>query len=138
LARDARRGRATLKLFGFKSKAAVEASLKLTPQRLVLGSVLTLEATVVSKSRRSQRLAVDYVIHYIKANGASSPKVFKWSELELAPGETVSLCKRQSIRDFTTRTHFPGRHVVELQVNGKRMAEASFYVSKAAAKLISR
>jgi hypothetical protein len=121
---------ATLKLFGFDSKVAVNASLKLTPRRLVMGSPLTIDATIVSTSRKQQRLAVDYLVHYIKANGACSPKVFKWSELDLAPGATISLRKRQSIRDFTTRTHFPGRHVVELQVNGKRMAEASFDLSK--------
>jgi 3-methyladenine DNA glycosylase AlkC len=120
----------TLKLFGFDSKVAVNASLKLAPRRLALGSALTIEATIVSTSRKQQRLAIDYVIRYIKANGASSPKVFKWRELDLAPGETVSLRKGQSIRDFTTRTHFPGRHVVEIQVNGKRMAEASFDLSK--------
>ena len=92
--------------------------------------MLTLEASITSMERKRQRLAVDYVIHYVKANGSSSPKVFKWSEFELEPGETISLIKRQTIRDFTTRTHFAGRHSIEIQVNGTRMARAAFYLSK--------
>lgn len=119
----------TLKLFGFNGDAAVEAQFKVTPSRLALGDTLTLETSISSTSRKSQRLAVDYVIHYVKASGGTSPKVFKWSELDLAPAETVCLRKRQAIRNFTTRTHFPGRHVVELQVNGVRVAKASFDLS---------
>jgi 3-methyladenine DNA glycosylase AlkC len=119
----------TLKLFGFASKAAVKARLKVTPLRLTLGGTLTLEASIVSTARKQQRLAVDYVIHYVKSNGSPSQKVFKWSELDLPPSGAVSLLKRQTIRDFTTRTHFPGRHIVELQINGRRMAEASFDLS---------
>lgn len=125
----------TLKLFGFNGNAAVTARFKVTPPRLMLGSALTLEASLISTARKRQRLAVDYVIHYIRANGSTSPKVFKWSELELAPDEAVSLLKRQTVRDFTTRTHFPGRHVIELQVNGRRMAKASFNLSNDSAEL---
>jgi len=120
----------TLKLFGFGGKAAVEVTFKVTPSRLMLGGVLNLDARIDSKARKPQRLAIDYVVHYVKANGNSSPKVFKWAELDLAPGETVTLLKRQPIRDFTTRKHFSGRHVVEIQVNGQRVATAEFLLSK--------
>jgi signal transduction histidine kinase len=46
--------------------------------------------------------------------------------LDLAPGETATLTKRQTIRDFSTRKHHPGVHRVELQVNGRRLAETTF------------
>jgi hypothetical protein len=36
------------------------------------------------------------------------------------------LQKSQVIRDFTTRKHYPGHHIVELQVNGDRVAKAGF------------
>lgn len=120
----------TLKLFGFGGKVAVEAGLELTPSKLSLGDVLTLKARIVSKAKKPQRLSVDYVVHYIKSNGNASPKVFKWSELDLAPGATISLQKRQTIRDFTTRTHFSGRHVVGLQINGQELAKAEFLLAK--------
>jgi hypothetical protein len=71
-------------------------------------------------------LAVDYVIHYVKARGQTFEKVFKWTVLDLpARGEAV-LEKRQLLRDFTTRKHHAGQHRVELQVNGVRLTGADF------------
>ena len=54
--------------------------------------------------------------------------MFKWSVLDLAARTIVALTKRQVIRDFTTRRHFAGRHVIELQINGRRRAETAFHL----------
>ena len=115
-----------LALFGAGAAARVSATLALTPKRIRLGDTLTLSARLVSTASRPQSLIVDYVVHYARASGRASAKVFKWTALELAPGETVALAKRQTIRDFTTRRHHPGRHRVELQINGRRLAETAF------------
>jgi hypothetical protein len=115
-----------LKLFGFGKKAEVTATLKASPQCLELGGRLTLTAVITSTSRQSQRLAVDYVIHYVKARGVSAEKVFKWTEVDLPARGTLELSKSQVIRDFTTRKHHPGKHRVELQINGQRVAESMF------------
>ena len=120
----------TLKLFGFGGQVAVKASFELEPARLSLGGVLALKAQITSLARKPQRLSVDYVVHYVKSNGKSSPKVFKWSEVDLAPGATATLLKRQTIRDFTTRTHFAGKHVIGLQINGQELATAAFFLTK--------
>ncbi len=115
-----------LTLFGFGKKAAVVAELSASPAKLVLGERLTLTATIQSTSTRPQRLAIDYVVHYVKARGVSAEKVFKWTEIDLRPGEALDLVKTQVVRDFTTRKHHPGRHRVELQINGQRVAESAF------------
>ena len=115
-----------LQLFGFGKRADVTAALTLAPTLLSLGDRLATSAVITSTSKKSQRLVVDYVIHYVKANGSSAEKVFKWTELELQPGATVTLTKTQVIRDFTTRKHYAGHHKVELQVNGQRLASAVF------------
>lgn len=115
-----------LKLFGFGRKAEITATLQASPQRLVLGERLTLTAVITSTSRQSQRLAVDYVIHYMKARGVSAEKVFKWTEVNLPASGTLELSKSQVIRDFTTRKHHPGKHRVELQINGQRVADSAF------------
>jgi 3-methyladenine DNA glycosylase AlkC len=115
-----------LKLFGVRVGAKVETKLKIQPAKLSLGQAITLEATLTSTAKRPQRLLVDYVVHYARAKDRISVKVFKWAELDLAGLSTATLTKRQTIRDFTTRRHYAGRHRVELQVNGRRLASSEF------------
>ena len=115
-----------LKLFGFGKKAEVTAKLEASPSRLELGQRLTLTATLTSTSGRVQRLAIDYVVHYVKASGGSAEKVFKWTEIDLPAHAEIELVKSQVVRDFTTRKHYAGRHRVELQVNGQRVSETMF------------
>ncbi len=115
-----------LKLFGFGHAAEVSATLTASPPQLALGQRLTLTATIASTANRTQRLAIDYVVHYVKASGVSAEKVFKWTELDLPKSGTLALSKSQVVRDFTTRKHYPGEHRVELQINGRRVAETMF------------
>lgn len=116
-----------LGLFNFGGKPAVTlAGLKAAPARLQLGQNLEFSFSLASTSRRPQQLAVDYIMHYRKASGGTSPKVFKLRELVLAPGEVQTLTKRQTIRNFTTRKHYPGRHRIEVQVNGRILAGTHF------------
>lgn len=100
------------------------------PGKIRLGDRLTLSVQLSSTASRPQRLVVDYAVHYVKKSGTASAKVFKWRELPLAPGETVTLSRTQVIRDFTTRTHHPGRHEIDILVNGERLARAFFDLSR--------
>jgi hypothetical protein len=115
-----------LKLFGFGQKPSLEANLVLRPTHLELGQTMHLEAFLCSQSQKAQTLAIDYRIHYRKANGKTAPKVFKWKELTLAPGQTLRLEIKQPLRPYTTRRHYAGKHRVELQINGQSLAEAAF------------
>lgn len=115
-----------LSLLGAGAAPKLDATITATPRRIQLGDTITLAATLTSTARRAQSLLIDYVVHYARASGRASEKVFKWTELTLAPGETATPTKRQTIRDFTTRKHHPGRHRVELQINGRRVAETAF------------
>lgn len=119
-----------LALFGAGAKATVRTSLVAKPARLKLGDRLTLTAEIASTAKQSQRLVIDYIVHYARANDKTSAKVFKWTEFDLAPRATITLTKRQVIRDFTTRRHHAGKHVVELQINGRRVAETSFQLRR--------
>jgi 3-methyladenine DNA glycosylase AlkC len=118
---------AALALFAFDSKVKVRVEgLLVTPKRLKLGDTLQFSFTVVSDAARAQQLAIDYAIHYRKANGGTARKVFKLKELELGPNASMPISKRQRIVDFSTRKHYPGEHVVEVQVNGRVLGEGAF------------
>ncbi len=114
-------------LFGFEAKPrlAVE-DLKAKPKRIKLGQTVTFSFDIASRARRDQKLAVDYAIHYVKASGRPSRKVFKLCEVVLQAGERQTIEKRQTFKDFSTRTHHPGRHVFELLINGKTCGEVGF------------
>ncbi|WP_243843983.1 DNA alkylation repair protein [Paraburkholderia caballeronis] len=101
-----------------------------TPATIVLGDTITLACELHSTAEIAQRLVVDYRIGYVKQNGATAGKVFKLKELTLAPGQHVALSRSQRIRDFTTRTHYAGRHEIELIVNGGVVARAFFDLAR--------
>ncbi len=99
---------------------------KIRPPRVQLGERVVFSLAFVSTAGTAQKLVVDYAIHYVKKSGGSSAKVFKWKELCLEPGETVTLIKSQVVRDFTTRKHNAGLHRVDVLVNGEVLAEGGF------------
>jgi len=117
-----------LALFGAGAAPQLDAGISAKPARIRLGDTIQLDATLTSTSSRRQSLIIDYVVHYIRAGGRSSAKVFKWKQLDLAAGGTMTLTKRQTVRDFSTRKHHAGKHRVELQINGRRVAETGFTI----------
>ncbi len=117
---------AVLRAWGLGRPLRGSAVLQLTPERIVLGQTLTLALHLRSTAASAQRLAIDYAVHHVKADGSTSPKVFKgWTTSLPARGE-ARLEKRHAVRPITTRRYHPGRHRVVVQVNGQPVAEAAF------------
>ncbi|WP_395448783.1 DNA alkylation repair protein [Aminobacter sp. UC22_36] len=96
------------------------------PAAILLGGRITLKANIASTAGTAQQLVVDYAVHYVKKSGGSSKKVFKLKQINLAPGGQKELSISQAVRDFTTRKHYPGHHLIELIVNGETVAEGGF------------
>ncbi|MCF3651903.1 DNA alkylation repair protein [Synoicihabitans lomoniglobus] len=116
-----------LKIVGAGADAKVDiTTFAATPTTVTLGGSLQIDLHLASLARGDQTLIIDYVVHYVKASGKASPKVFKWKQLSLKASERITLRKHQTIRDFTTRRHHAGHHLVELQINGQRLAETHF------------
>ena len=121
---------AGLEIFKFEKNPKVQVSgLRLHKSRLRIGEALEFHVVLVSLKKQSQKLVVDYVIHYRKKLGELSPKVFKLKEFHLAPKAEVRLHKKQWLKDFTTRKHYAGKHRLDIQVNGKCMASCEFQLS---------
>ncbi|MDW3212738.1 MAG: hypothetical protein R8G01_01995 [Ilumatobacteraceae bacterium] len=116
-----------LSVLGFTTEPEVEVErFDVTPAAIEMGARITLAADLRSTSAGPQRLVVDFVIHHVNASGATSPKVFKWTTVELGAGERRSLGKRRLIRQASTRTYRAGTHRVELQVAGRVLAATAF------------
>jgi hypothetical protein len=101
---------------------------KLVPDHIHIGEAITFQFEIASRKNKRQKLMVDYRIHYIKKTGNALPKVFKLKELSLGPNTTVAIFKKQSFQNLTTRKHFPGKHKLEILVNGLVVKEAIFMV----------
>jgi hypothetical protein len=93
--------------------------VQISPQRAVIGGKLGITLDLTSTSAQAQTICVDLKIHFIKASGSASAKVFKLKNVELAPWATQGLSKTISLAEMSTRKHYPGRHAVELVLNGQ-------------------
>jgi len=108
-----------LRALGYGQRAQVTVRGSVVPARVEIGGKVRVSVDVQSTARREQRLAVDLSVSYVKADGSRRPKVFKLGTLELASGQTQTLSKVLSFAQHTTRRHFPGRHPMEVMVNGE-------------------
>jgi 3-methyladenine DNA glycosylase AlkC len=126
LIKNARSG--ALALQGFTPASLTVSAPRLDRRTVALPADLAFEFEVSNTGADPARLAVDYIVHYMKANGSQSGKVFKLAALTLPPGETRTVAKRHAFRQMTTRVHHPGTHALELQINGVRYAHTEFVV----------
>lgn len=109
-----------LALLGVSTAVQVKiADLKIKKSKLKLGDRLEFSFLLKSTSGKSQKLVVDYVIHFMKSNGKVAPKVFKLKATDLDAKKSEVVAKSHSLKKITTREYYSGRHYLEIQVNGK-------------------
>jgi 3-methyladenine DNA glycosylase AlkC len=125
-----KRGEAgALGLLGFGRKPSVALDdVRFRPRRVAIGERVRVNFTLRSTARTSQDLLVDLAVHFVKANGAGSPKIFKLRRLVLSPKGRVDLDTNVSLAVHTTRTPRPGRHAVDVLVNGQAIRAGAFEV----------
>ncbi len=117
--------RDALGLLGYTATELSVATFSIEKPLVRGGDEITLSATLTTAA--TGPILIDYVIHFVKKNGSTAPKVFKWKTLTLKAGETITLTKRHRLKiDATTFTLYPGRHTVELQINGVIVGTTTF------------
>lgn len=112
--------------FGFTLLTDVTASLTLAKDRIVFPGELSFEIHLSNGGAEPCTVLLDYAIHHQKKDGSLSPKVFKGKNLLLQPGQSVAIHKRHALRPITTRVYHPGRHRLEIMLNGASAAHADF------------
>ena len=116
-----------LAMMGADQKAKFEArDLKLSHSRIAIGGKIGIDVTLRNAGKKPALAILDYAVHHLGARGEPRPKVFKWKQVELAPGETASLSRQHSLKPVTTRRYYPGSHKIDIRVNGRILAEADF------------
>jgi len=119
--------------YGKAPKVALE-DVRFEPPQVAIGGRVVVSFTLRSTSRSAQELLVDLAVHFVKASGRASPKVFKLERIELPARGRAALRKSISLAVHTTRKPHPGRHEVDVIVNGVPQRAGAFAVVAARAR----
>ena len=118
-----------LAILGYGSDSTAEvARVLVDPTIAEIGGSVRIEIVVTNPADVEAHALVDLIVHFVKANGSTSAKVFKGRELVLDAGGKATIRKTVSLRQHSTRTHYPGKHVVEVLLNGSVVPGAAFEV----------
>lgn len=119
----------TLKAFGYVGNVSLECALRITTPTVAYGDALEFEVEITGLPK-GQPVMLDYAIHFVKAKGGRTPKVFKWKDVA-GSGHTLTASRRHAIKPITTRRYYPGEHLLEIWVNGISLAAAPFTLQMA-------
>lgn len=113
-----------LKLLGFTDSPEFKIANVVATTVVRIGEKYEFRCTV--RSTAQQKLLISLCIHFLKANGSYSTKVFAIKNLEMRKGESIEVSKSQPFKPITTRTLYPGLHKAELMINGAMVAYNTF------------
>ncbi|NNF53478.1 MAG: DNA alkylation repair protein [Acidimicrobiales bacterium] len=120
---------AALAVMGFSPNAgAILADVSIEPASAAIGSSVRITAQISNPTDFEVGVLVDFRIHFMKANGVTSAKVFKGAERLVAAGGEITVSKSISLKQHTTRTHYTGAHSVEVILNGVHHPGGAFEV----------
>jgi 3-methyladenine DNA glycosylase AlkC len=118
-----------LQILGFVPAPGVQVrDIHIAPAAASIGESVTFTVWLANEGSTTKRLLVELRVHFVKANGRPSPKVFALKQLELQPRGSARLTKTISLIQHTTRTHYPGQHRMEVVVNGRTSGVGVFDV----------
>ncbi len=122
-----RADKGALEILGFGKRANVTVDgITIIPAKPRIGESVVIAFDITNNTSAVQHLLVDFTIHFVKANGSTSAKVFKLKELDLAGKATVRLSKKISLAIQTTRVPYAGKHAVDVVINGAAQALGYF------------
>lgn len=105
------------------------AQTSCVPDTVAIGGKVRVAIDLHNPTDEPHGALVDIVVHFVKANGTTNRKVFKGAEVDVGPGETVTVSKTISLQVHSTRTPYPGTHRVDVLVNGTAHSVGSFEVT---------
>lgn len=119
-----------LVLFGFEDPALVDIpTLSIDDTTLSIGDETYFSFVVDNKDQHPALLRLEYSIDYIKKTGKTSRKIFQITEKTFPPGMTT-IQRKLSFQNLSTRTHYPGEHLLRIIANGQEKACLTFELTE--------
>jgi 3-methyladenine DNA glycosylase AlkC len=116
-----------LKLFGHHDSVEVAVTaFSLSPKSVEIGTSLRFGFALRALSATPAR--IEYAIDFVNSRGGTTRKVFKVAEKPLEANTPLRIERTHRFTNFTTRTHYPGRHRIAVLVNGVERAMKRFDV----------
>lgn len=120
---------AALRAFSVFPPEIKAPQIDISTPKVKLGEKLDFSVILQSSAKTAQKIVIDYVVHFQKANGTQAPKVFKWKQLTLEPDTRLVLARSHAIRPITTRKYYEGAHALSLKINGVDYGSEAFYLA---------
>ena len=117
-----------LAALGYEVNPKVDIDFSISSNKVKMGEQLSFSAEIKSTAKHEQMLVVDFAVHFRKANGSLSAKVFKWKVLNLGVDQVVKLEKKQRFVSRSVRKLYAGEHEVEILVAGIGFGKCEFQV----------
>ncbi len=114
--------------YGNQPKLKIQ-SISLNQSTFKIGDTLHFKFKLKSLSQKTQKLVIDYSLHFRKRNGKTTEKVFKFKKVVLHTNETLVFEKNHNLKKITTRVFYSGLHCIEIQINGHKWIKKSWVLS---------
>lgn len=116
-----------LAFFGWGGKLKTTVSVfKLSKKKVQIGEEMSFSFNIELNEKKAAPVRIEFAVHYMKANGTQSRKIFQLSQTSLEPGKQYTFKRKLSFRDLTTRKHHKGAHQLGIVVNGKDVETLPF------------
>ena len=117
-----------LRMHGFKPDRRCAVQDLNVSKTVKVGDYLMFDFDFRNLEKKAEQFRIEYIVHYLTSTGKISPKVFKIGEYKVEAASSISIRRRQSFINFTTRKHYSGKHTLTILVNGKPKARQDFVV----------
>lgn len=117
-------------LFGYADlKDLVIGNFNLHSNEINFGESIQFDFSIKNKSKITALIRMEFAVYFMKNNGQQTKKVFKVSEREVKPDETLTMEKSHPIKPINTRKYYPGEHGVALIINGVEFEKHLFLLN---------
>lgn len=117
-------------VFGYLPADDIHCELTCISKEAPLNGDFEFELLLEKSGDSDNKVMVDYIVYFQKANGKQAPKVFKWLDRYYTGRTNETVVKKHSFKKISTRKYYPGAHRIEVMVNGIKKAQIEFELLK--------